>query len=89
MAVTAKDAVKLEAAEQDAMRRFYRANSNFFTQVVVKKKAIRAAMLKNQEDFPGIKAPETAPPAPSPPSDRTKCLLVGGNRRLRRRPPCR
>ena len=57
------DPVKLEAAEQDAMRRFYSANRIFFTQVLVKKKAIRAAMLKNQEDFPGIKAPEAASPA--------------------------
>ena len=45
------------------MRRFFRANSNFFTQVVVQKKAIRAEMLKNAQDFPGIKAPEAAPPA--------------------------
>ena len=57
------DPAKLEAAEQDAMWRFYQANSKFFTQVIVNLKAIRAAMLKNSHDFPGIKAPEATSPA--------------------------
>ncbi len=57
------DAEKLEAAEQDAMQRFFQANAAFFTQIIVKKAAIRAAMLESPADFPGIKAPEAAPAA--------------------------
>ena len=45
------------------MQRFFQANAAFFTQIIVKKAAIRAAMLESPADFPGIKAPEAAPAA--------------------------